>query len=134
MNMRASLASLRKICFLVFFSLLGIVVGVIVFSSLKVVQVRSTVMMPELEPGEKILIRKDFALMGFMGESQIEVGDLVLYDAPYYTTDGEGLLKIRRVTGVKGGWLRLDCDAETVSDQEILVRRDAIKGKVIFHR
>lgn len=132
--MRASLASLRKICFLVFFSLLGIVVGVIVFSNLKVVQVRSTVMMPELEPGEKILIRKDAALMGFMGDSQIEVGDLVLYEAPYYTTDGEGLLKIRRVTGVKGSWLRLDCDVETVSEQEIFVRRDAIKGKVIFHR
>lgn len=132
--MRASLASLRKICFLVFFSLLGIVVGVIVFSSLKVVQVRSTVMMPELEPGEKILIRKDSALMGLMGDSQIEVGDLVLYEAPCYTTDDEGLMKIRRVTGVRGSWLRLDCDAETVSEQEILVRRDAIKGKVIFHR
>ena len=58
------------------------------------------------------------------GAPKVQVGDLVVYEAPYYTTDGEGLQKIRRITGTRGSWLRLNCDAKTVKDQEKLIRAE----------
>ncbi len=127
--MRRLLATLCKICSLGIFALLGTAAGVILFSSLAVIQVEGTAMLPTLEPGNRVLVLQDSLVTG---QPDIQVGDLVLYEAPYYTTDGEGLHKIRRVTGTRGSWFRLNCDTKTVKDQEILVQAEDIQGKVIL--
>ena len=121
--------TLGKICSLVLFAALGTAAGIILFSSLMVVKVEGSSMLPALEPGDHVLILQESLLTG---PPAVQVGDLVLYEAPYYTTDGEGLLKIRRVTGMRGDWIRLNCDAKTVRNQELLVRRKDIRGKVIL--
>ena len=121
--------TLCKICSLVLFAALGTVAGIILFSSLMVVKVEGSSMLPALEPGDHVLILQESLLTGV---PEIQVGDLVVYEAPYYTTDGEGLQKIRRITGTRGSWLRLNCDVKTVKDQETLLRTEEIQGKVIL--
>ena len=121
--------TLGKICSLALFAVLGTAAGVILFSSLMVVKVEGSSMLPALEPGDRVLILQESLLTGV---PEIQVGDLVVYEAPYYTTDGEGLQKIRRITGTRGSWLRLNCDAKTVKDQEMLLRTEEIQGKVIL--
>ena len=121
--------TLGKICSLGIFAALGTAAGVILFSSLMVVKVEGSSMLPALEPGDRVLILQESLLTGV---PEIQVGDLVVYEAPYYTTDGEGLQKIRRITGTRGSWLRLNCDVKTVKDQEMLLRTEEIQGKVIL--
>lgn len=121
--------TLGKICSLVLFAALGTAAGIILFSSLMVVKVEGSSMLPALEPGDHVLILQESLLTGV---PEIQVGDLVVYEAPYYTTDGEGLQKIRRITGTRGSWLRLNCDVKTVKDQEKLIRTEEIQGKVIL--
>ena len=121
--------TLGKICSLALFAVLGTAAGVILFSSLMVVKVEGSSMLPALEPGDRVLILQESLLTGV---PEIQVGDLVVYEAPYYTTDGEGLQKIRRITGTRGSWLRLNCDVKTVKDQETLLRTEEIQGKVIL--
>ena len=121
--------TLGKICSLGIFAALGTAAGVILFSSLMVVKVEGSSMLPALEPGDHVLILQESLLTGV---PEIQVGDLVVYEAPYYTTDGEGLQKIRRITGTRGSWLRLNCDVKTVKDQETLLRTEEIQGKVIL--
>ena len=121
--------TLGKICSLGIFAALGTAAGVILFSSLMVVKVEGSSMLPALEPGDRVLILQESLLTGV---PEIQVGDLVVYEAPYYTTDGEGLQKIRRITGTRGSWLRLNCDVKTVKNQETLLRTEEIQGKVIL--
>ena len=121
--------TLGKICSLGLFAALGTAAGIILFSSLMVVKVEGSSMLPALEPGDHVLILQESLLTGV---PEIQVGDLVVYEAPYYTTDGEGLQKIRRITGTRGSWLRLNCDVKTVKDQETLLRTEEIQGKVIL--
>ncbi len=120
---------LGKICSLGLFAALGTAAGIILFSSLMVVKVEGSSMLPALEPGDHVLILQESLLTGV---PEIQVGDLIVYEAPYYTTDGEGLQKIRRITGTRGSWLRLNCDVKTVKDQETLLRTEEIQGKVIL--
>ena len=120
--------SLFKIFCFTFSAVLGVTVGLAVFSSLMLVTVGGSSMLPELEQGDRVLVLQESRVTGPLN---LSVGDLVVYEAPYYTTDGEGLLKIRRITGTRGSWLRLDSDLKTVGESEVLVRRSEIVGKVI---
>ena len=106
----------------------GVAAGLAVFSSLMLVKMDGSSMLPTLEPGERVLVRKESVIGGPLN---LEVGDLVLYEAPYYTADGEGLLKIRRITGQRGSWIRLDSELESVAESEVLVRRSEILGEVL---
>lgn len=107
---------------------LGVAAGMAVFTSLMLVTVESSAMLPILEPGDWVLVRKESVISGPLN---LEVGDLVLYEAPYYTADGEGLLKIRRITGQRGSWIRLDSELESVAESEVLVRKSDILGEVL---
>ena len=107
---------------------LGVAAGLAVFSSLTLVRMDGSSMLPTLEPGDRVLVRKESVISGPLN---LEVGDLVLYEAPYYTADGEGLLKIRRITGQRGSWIKLDSELESVAESEVLVRRSEILGEVL---
>lgn len=109
-------------------AVLGVAVGLVVFSSLMLMRVDGSSMLPTLEPGDRVLVLRNSALTGTL---QLDVGDLVLYEAPYYTTDGEGLLKIRRVTGLRGSWVRLEPELPVLGDSQVLVRRTEVLGEVL---
>ena len=82
--------------------------------------------LPALEPGERILVLRSAFVDAY------ETGDLVVYQAPYYTADSGDDRLVRRVTGIRGSWVRLNCDAKTTRDQEVLAEPDQLLGKVIF--
>lgn len=127
--MRRIVRFLSKIFCFGFFAMLGVAAGAAVFSSLMVVCVEGTAMLPQLEPGDRLLVLRDSPVVE---RRQLQVGDLVVYEAPYFTVDGEGLEKVLRVTGTRGSWLRLNCDVKTVQNQEIMVTEEEILGKVLL--
>jgi len=108
---------------------LGTASGLILFTSLAVVQVSGSVMLPGLEPGDRVLVLTDSLVTG---APEVEPGDLVVLEAPCYTAGGEGNQLVRRVTGTRGSWLRLNCDVKTVQDQEIHVKKEEILGRVLL--
>lgn len=126
--MGAVIRELVKIFCIGISAALGVAVGLAVFSSLMLVKMDGSSMLPTLEPGDRVLVRKESVISGPLN---LEVGDLVLYEAPYYTADGEGLLKIRRITGQRGSWIKLDSELESVAESEVLVRRSEILGEVL---
>ena len=118
--------SIRKILALGFSALLGAGLGVVLSACLMVTEVAGSDMLPSLEPGEKVLILRSAFVNAY------ESGDLVVYQAPYYTADGGDDQLIRRVTGIRGSWIRLNCDAKTTRDREVLAEPGQLLGKVIF--
>ncbi len=126
--MGAIIRELGKIFCIGISAALGVAAGLAVFGSLMLVRMDGSSMLPTLEPGDRVLVRKESAISGPLN---LKVGDLVLYEAPYYTADGEGLLKIRRITGQRGSWIRLDSELESVAESEVLVRRSEILGEVL---
>ena len=120
---------LGKIFCFSFFAVLGAAAGIAVFSSLMVVRVEGASMLPQLEPGDRLLAVRESPITGTL---QLKTGDLIIYEAPFYTTDGEGLEKVRRITGTRGSWIRLNCDVKTVRNEEILAQREDILGKGIL--
>ena len=106
---------------------LGVALGVLIYSSLMLVSVEGSSMLPELEPGAKVVVNR------LADGYDVNVGDLVLYEAPYYTVDGEGAYLVRRVTGSRGKWLKVDCDVKTAENKETIVDKEKILGKVLFH-
>lgn len=126
--MGAIMSGLGKIFCLSLSAALGVAAGLAVFGSLMLIKVEGSAMLPTLEPGDRVLVQK---AEGLSRKLNLEIGDLVIYEAPYYTADGEGLLKIRRITGQRGSWIRLDSDLQTVDESEVLVRRSEILGEVL---
>ncbi|MCI6012794.1 MAG: hypothetical protein PUK54_06155 [Firmicutes bacterium] len=122
--------TIRKIFFLGVSAVLGAALGFLLSASFTVVEVGSSDMLPTLEPGEKAIVLRDCFV------DQYETGDLVACRAPYHTVYDGGNYLIRRVTGSRDGWIRLDCDAKTARTQERMAEKTEILGKVIasFHR
>ena len=118
--------SIGKIFALVFSALLGVGLGVVLSACLMVTEVVGSDMLPSLEPDEKVLVLRSAFVNAY------ESGDLVVYQAPYYTADSGDDRLVRRVTGIRGSWVRLNCDAKTTRDQEVLAEPDQLLGKVIF--
>lgn len=126
--MGAVIRELGKIFCIGISAALGVAVGLAVFSSLMLVKMDGSSMLPTLELGDRVLVLRESVISGPLN---LEVGDLVLYEAPYYMADGEGLLKIRRITGQRGSWIKLDSELESVAESEVLVRRSEILGEVL---
>ena len=118
--------SIRKILALGFSALLGAVLGGVLSACLMMTEVAGSDMLPSLEPGERILVLRSAFVDAY------ETGDLVVYQSPYYTADSGDDRLVRRVTGIRGSWVRLNCDAKTTRDQEVLAEPDQLLGKVIF--
>ena len=108
---------------------LGLFAGLYVFTTLMILEVDTAAMLPQLKPGDHVLVLCDTS---FSGERKLTSGDLVVYEAPYYTADGEGLQKIRKVTGTRGNWIRLNQNLKPAESGQLLVKRQEIKGRVIL--
>ena len=110
-------------------ALAGIAAALMLFFGLTVAEVEDSSMLPELEPGEKVLVLRcdtgDFASPA--------VGDIVLYETPYYEIGEKGSLMLRRITGINGDRVELRCDAGIDSERTETIKKERILGKVIYH-
>ena len=110
-------------------ALAGIAAALMLFFGLTVAEVEDSSMLPELEPGEKVLVlRCDTG--DFVSPS---VGDIVLYETPYYEIGEKGSLMLRRITGINGDRVELRCDAGIDSERTETIKKERILGKVIYH-
>ena len=110
-------------------ALAGIAAALMLFFGLTVAEVEDSSMLPELEPGEKVLVLRcdtgDFA--------SPSVGDIVLYETPYYEIGEKGSLMLRRITGINGDRVELRCDGGIDSERTETIKKERILGKVIYH-
>lgn len=106
--------------------LLGLVLAAVLFGNFEIFEVKSVAMMPILEPGQRVAVKK-------CGASEVDIGDLVLYEADAYDFDSqEGRKSIRIVSGKKDGKLKLSCSPEAVYGKALTIDEDKILGKVIL--
>ena len=109
-------------------ALAGIAAALMLFFGLTVAEVEDSSMLPELEPGEKVLVLRcdtgDFA--------SPSVGDIVLYETPYYEIGEKGSLMLRRITGINGDRVELRCDGGIDSERTETIKKERILGKVIY--
>ena len=110
-------------------ALAGIAAALMLFFGLTVAEVEDSSMLPELEPGEKVLVLRcdtgDFA--------SPSVGDIVLYETPYYEIGEKGSLMLRRITGINGDRVELRRDAGMDSERTETIKKEKILGQVIYH-
>lgn len=82
-------------------AIVGIVLAIVLYMNFGIFEIKTVFMYPALKPGQHVLIHKTSA-------EQIGIGDLVLFEAPFYDFDTqEGMLAVRRVSGIKTarcGW------------------------------
>ena len=105
--------------------LAGAAAALWLFSSFMVIEVESTNMLPLLEPGQKVIAsRTDI--------EEFQQGDLIVYEAPYYCTDGEGRYIIRCVSGVRNEKIEVTAGTYALEHQDReVIEKDIILGKVI---
>lgn len=107
-------------------AVLGVTTALYFFGNYELYKVESTAMLPILEPGGRVLIKKCEA-------SDISVGDLVLYRTDVYEFDSqEGRKSIRMVSGKKDGCFRLSCSPDAVYGRALTVDGEKLLGKVIL--
>ena len=110
-------------------ALAGIAAALMLFFGLTVAEVEDSSMLPELEPGEKVLVLRcdtgDFA--------SPSVGDIVLYETPYYEIGEKGSLMLRRITGINGDRVELRCDAGIDSERTDTLKKDKLWRTAIYH-
>ena len=83
----------------------------------------SAQLLEDLEPGDYVLVSK-------WKKDNLAVGDLVLYEAPYYEIDG-ARYPLRRVVGARNGWIQVGCDADLVRDSVQLIPAEYVVGTAI---
>ena len=77
-------------------------------------------------------------LHGISGSAQVsaqhyplETGDLVVYKAPYYHIDGQGMYLVRRISGIRNDMVEVTADAQVPRAETEIIEKDIILGKVI---
>lgn len=107
-------------------AVLGTVLALAVFVNFEIFEVRTTAMLPVLEPGMRVLVQSCDA-------DDVELGDIVLFEAEFYDFDTQdGLRSVRMVSGMNGDKVRLSCSPEAVYGDELTIEADKILGKVIL--
>lgn len=107
----------------------GIAAAVWLFTSFMVVEASGSAMMPEIMPGQKVLVALyDRDSTGDRGS--LATGDIIVYEAPFYDIDGEGMYLIRRITGVRNRWIEVDCE-NAQADPASIIEKEQVLGKVI---
>lgn len=112
-------------------AIIGVAAAVLLFLSVMVVKIEDGSMLPVIEPGERVVaVRMDLPVG--TGPS-LDVGDLVVYRAPYYEIGGKSVYLVRRVSGMNGDMIEV-CGEESLagSEKEIL-SKEKILGKVIYN-
>ncbi len=104
----------------------GTALALIVFLNFEIFEIKGVSMLPELMPGQHVLVKKGTA-------DDLNIGDFVLYETPFYDFDSQdGGRGIRKVAGIKDGEVRLSCSPDAVQAQTLTLPKEEILGKVIL--
>ena len=103
----------------------GIAAAVIICGSFSVIEIESSAMLPDYEPGMKVIVDKR------CDGNEVSPGDIVAVELPYYAINDEGHYAVREVKEKHGNIVKLICGSESVSDEILSVDVDDIAGKVI---
>ena len=115
-------------------ALLGVVVGVLFYSCLMIVEVETAYMLPELEPEDHVVVIKNNSLTKALNlYTGPEEGDIILYEALVFSIDGEGLQRIRRITGEGKDQLYVDSDVKTTTSRQDSITEGEVLGKVVMN-
>ena len=104
----------------------GTALALVVFLNFEIFEIKGVSMLPELMPGQHVLVKKGTA-------DDLNIGDFVLYETPFYDFDSQdGGRGIRKVAGIKDGEVRLSCSPDAVQAQTLTLPKEEILGKVIL--
>ena len=104
--------------------IIGVAIGVIIHCSFMVVEAKGCYMLPTIEPGQNVMIS--------LLDRKINVGDVVAFEPPYYTLNGEGNILFRRVEQIRDGKVVLVCDASLAEEDRFVIGKDELLGKAIL--
>lgn len=118
----------KKICRVmgwVLAALMGVASAAALFASFSWISVEDSAMLPTLQPGQHVLIRK-------ICLQDVSKGDLVFCKQEFFEA-GTAEYRIRRVCRITEQEVELGCDQKLVRkpESEETLKRDAIIGKVI---
>ncbi|MCI8349010.1 MAG: S26 family signal peptidase [Firmicutes bacterium] len=106
-------------------AVIGIAAAIIIHCNFMIVEIDGSDMLPTFEPGQKVAVFLN------VDADDIQEGDIIAYNPPFYEIgSGNGPL-IRRVAGVDDSEYILVCDASLTDNSVIKTSDDAILGKVI---
>ena len=105
-------------------ALAGAAAALWLFAGFMVVEVEGAQMLPLLEPGQKLVADR-------MNTENLQEGDLIVYRAPYYSTNGEGQYLVRRISGVSGETVEVTAGTYSLQPDTEIIEKDIILGKVI---
>ena len=114
-------------------ALVGLAAAVLLFLSVMVVKVEDSSMLPEIEPGSRVIAVRTHFPADIGVSPSVNVGDLVVYRVPYYEIDGKGVYVVRRVSGMKGELVEVSSEEGTTALEKDILSKEKILGKVIYN-
>lgn len=112
-------------------AIIGVAAAVLLFLSAMVVKIEDGSMLPVIEPGDRVIaVRIDLPV----GPApSLDVGDLVVYRAPYYEIGGKGVYLVRRVSGMNGDMIEVCGEESLAASEKEILSKEKILGKVIYN-
>jgi len=83
-------------------------------------------MLPFVEPGQRIIV----SLRGF---GDYAVGDLIVFESPFYDVDGQDRLSAGRITGLRNNRVETAAGSLSADSSRLVIDREDIMGKVIYY-
>lgn len=117
---------MRRVFLSVFSAFSGICLAVAVHCSFMTVEVHSSLMLPDIEPGQKVVV---FLLEK---ERDIQKGDVVAFKPAFYTVGDEDGILLRKVREVKDDRVVLSCGEKATRKDEVEISKSDILGRAIM--
>ena len=114
-------------------ALVGLAAAVLLSLSVMVVKVEDSSMLPEIEPGSRVIAVRTHFPADIGVSPSVNVGDLVVYRVPYYEIDGKGVYVVRRVSGMKGELVEVSSEEGPAALEKDILSKEKILGKVIYN-
>ena len=114
-------------------ALVGLAAAVLLFLSMMVVKVEDGSMLPEIEPGSRVIAVRTHFPADIGVSPSVNVGDLVVYRVPYYEIDGKGVYVVRRVSGMNGELVEVSSEEGSAALEKDILSKEKILGKVIYN-
>ena len=114
-------------------ALVGLAAAVVLFLSVMIVKVDDSSMLPEIEPGSRVIAVRTHFPADIGVSPSVKVGDLVVYRVPYYEIDGKGVYVVRRVSGMNGELVEVSSEEGPAALEKDILSKEKILGKVIYN-
>lgn len=112
-------------------AIIGVAAAVLLFLSVMVVKIEDGSMLPVIEPGDRVIAVRIDLPVGPV--PSLDVGDLVVYRAPYYEIGGKGVYLVRRVSGMNGDMIEVCGEESLAASEKEILSKEKILGKVIYN-